>query len=178
MMRKLILSSALGLLIGLSAWAAAPTNNSVVNDNIATITIDAQHTGIWDTLSSIDVTLTDTCYAIFTCTGTATLTAGQKLYAGFVCSTGTVPKPAVTTRYVPTDTLKLEWPTGAYKDRHTFGFSITYMDSLVTQTDTVKKVYAIAAVKGGTTQEEVTVTNVRMSCGISDQDDLTDTNND
>ena len=177
-MKKLFYLVAGVVVVAGIVWASAPpTNVSVVNANIATITVDAQHTGLWDTLSSISLALDDTCYAIWTCRGTATLWPGQKLYAGMVCSTLDDPIAATTTRVVPDDTLILEWPAGA-EGSHTFNFALWYMDSLITQTDTTKKVYAIAAVKGSTHQEQVTITNIRMNAGVSDENGKTDTNND
>ena len=177
-MKKLIFIVVGVVIVAGTAWASSPpTNVSAVIDNRATVTVDNQHTGLWDTLGSISAALDDTCYAIWTWRGTVTLWPGQKLYAGLVCSTLDDPIAAATVRVVPNDTLILEWHADA-KNSHTFDFAVWYMDSLVTQTDTTKKVYAIAAVKGSTDQEKVVITNFRMSLGVSDQDDLTDTNND
>lgn len=159
-MFRIIGSILLMAFIALSIMAAAPTNNGVINTTIASTVVDSQMTSSWMFVDSLIVQQTDSCYSVYSVSGTASMAPGNILYVGFLIGGGD-PYAA------PTDTFTLEWPAQRNTTKSLkFGFQI--VDSLLSQTDDFDTVYVTAAAKGLTAQEAVTVTNFRIAGSVID----------
>ena len=164
-MKKLTIVLALVLLSFTISWAATPDNNSIIKA-ATTATVSADHSATtWTAVDSLIVIKTDTCYTLYTLTGTATMDPWDVLYIG-IHDGG-----AVTTAVPSTDTLVVYPPNrpGTIGPQ-TVEFGFTYLDSLISQTDANDSIYVTAAVRGNTTVEQVALSSVILSAAVVDKD--------
>lgn len=160
MLRKLIFLGLLGL-AATALFAAAPESNNWFN-NIDTMTVDSQFSGgYWELVDSIIVIKTDTCYTLYTISGTAVLGYNDKLYVGFIDGGGSVVAS-------PADTLIVKSPAVHSTDDVRIPFHFSYLDSLVSQTDANDTIYFVMAVGGSSSIDRVMVEDIILKAQVFD----------
>ena len=158
-MKKLILMCALGVMV-IGLMAAAPAINNWAANLGATFVVDSQSTSTqWELLDSIIVIKTDTCYTEYTMKGTAILGSYDKLYLGFDDGGGAGGAPLDTFIIVGDNSQRSEMQVS---------FAVSYLDSLISQTDANDTIYFYAAVGGSSSQEKVTLLNTILTAEVHD----------
>ncbi|MCK4783467.1 MAG: hypothetical protein KAV87_06930 [Desulfobacteraceae bacterium] len=149
--------------------AAAPANNSALTA-LVTDTVTTQHTATWQIIDSLVVVKSDTCDYVYTATGTVTLVKGKKLFIGLRIGSDSdqTDSQGVNISYTALQNV-YELPVGSRRPK-TYNYVITKVDSLLSQTDITDTVYVYAAVKGSTTQEQLVLTDNRLTATIIDKD--------
>ena len=163
-MKRVILLVGLALLCTVGLYAAAPDAHNEVH-KLADQVIDSQYTASWEYIDSVIVIKTDTCYTLYTISGVAVLGPGDKLYVGLSDGGGDYTKAAADTIIV----------AGDISQRGTIRipFSLTYQDSLVSQSDLNDTIYVTAAVGGSAASEKVTIENMFFEAKVIDADERT-----
>lgn len=161
-MKRIGLLAVIGLLFTGIVWAAAPAQNEWANSLGDTLTVDSQFTSVWELLDSIIVIKTDTCYTLYTISGMAQMTPGDKLYIGFTDGGGA---PAASGA---TDTFLVYCDPGLQTSPAYVPFSVTYLDSLIHQTDANDTIYFQAAVGGSGKPDKVVLMNTVLSAQVLD----------
>ena len=160
-MKRLILGVVLSL-CAVWAMAAAPTNNSVMNTVSTATAVDSQHnSAAWNYVDSMIVIKTDTCYTDYIVCGYATVSPGDKLYIGLIDGGSDVGAS-------PTDTSIFTY-SARNRGNGSLYFYAHYRDSLESQTDANDTIYVVAAVKGGSKWEEVTIDSLWFGGFVTDQ---------
>jgi len=145
------------------AVAGPPANNSEFRQVADTMTIDSQHSVNWEYVDSMVIAKTDTCYTVYTVSGTAILDPGDVLYIGIKDGEGDYDAAADDTLVVRAH----RWPPGG---KSYVPFSFIYLDSLISQTDASDTIYVTGAVKGSATWETVMIDNLHFTCEVIDID--------
>lgn len=153
------------VLLGNPVWAAAgpPANNSEFRQVADTMTIDSQHSVVWEYIDSMIIVVTDTCYTIYTVSGMAILDPGDVLYIGIKDGAGDPTAAADDTLIVRAH----RWPPGG---KSYVPFSFIYLDSSITQDDVADTIYVTAAVKGSAAWEAVMIDNLYFTGQVIDID--------
>ena len=165
---KTLMRSALAILavvllaVSVQSQAGPPANNSEFREVADTLTVDSQHSVVWEYIDSMIIAITDTCYTVYTVSGTAILDPGNVLYIGIKDGAGDPAAAADDTLIVRAGTT---WPGKSY-----IPFSFIYLDSSITQSDVADTIYVTAAVGGSTAYERVMIDNLYFTGQVIDID--------
>lgn len=168
-MRKL----ALVLIVLMSAlvYGAAPTvveRSSLTGD----ITIDSQHTGGWECVDSLYLSIDDTSGNVLTITGVALLKAGSKLYIGFGNDSANRVDSATgaTTGFTNSnlDTVLIEAPKSWRGGQARVAFSVRHVYVYTSQTDVQDTFYFNAACGGSDSWDYVKLEDVVVTAAVGD----------
>ncbi len=160
-MRKLV-PLLLIALVPVLLLAAAPAYNNWANW-MDTLTVDSQYTSAWELIDSIIVVKTDTCYTLYTMQGIARLSPDDKLYLGFIDGGGA---PSATS--TATDTFVVQLKKVRQYGTIDVPFCVTYLDSLISQSDANDTIYFMAAVGGSAQTEKVVIENLLLKAEVLD----------
>ena len=161
MLKKLLLLGIVGLLIiGSTAFGAAPELNGIQKATADTMTIDSQFSvTAWELIDSTLLIKTDTCFTVYSISGYAELSQGNQLFIGFV--DGGDGSAAAT------DTFKVKLgDRGPTRGKAFVPFHFVYLDSLISQTDANDTIYVTGAVGGGSVWEKVMLHHVRFTAEV------------
>lgn len=161
-MKRAILVICAFVALGVGVYAAAPSFAGYAGP-VTDATVTTQHSAsTWQPVATdIIYTMTDTCYSIATLTGIAEMDPWDKLYIGI--------RADGANDSVCNDTFIVAPPPGG-KGKQYVPFTITYIDSILSQTDDTDTLHVNAAVKGTGDGESVTLTNMYFHIHITDKD--------
>jgi hypothetical protein len=150
-------------------FAAAPALSRYASSQNS-VTIDAQHTGAWDTVASVIMVHTDTCYGLMLVTGIAVMDPVDKLYLGLGNDSA---NRTSATNLAPNNNLDTctIGPFKGLRGKSRIPFSWQYRwTSTNTTTDITDTVYVNAACGGSSGIEAVELEDVMISIDIADRD--------
>lgn len=161
-MKRFLLVAVLAcVVVGGALYADAPDFTGVAAKIADTVTVTQQWTGKWQPLGGPYIyTETDTCYAVTTVSGIATMDPGDKLYIGA--------RIIKTNDSVVVDTFIFSTPpgiTGSWRQPFVF----QYLDTLDSQTDDIDSLFINAACGGSTGAERIFLENVYINTAILDR---------